>query len=473
MATARSRAATEHDHASRTRRPARSSARCRSSPPTRCARSPSAAAPPSRPGRRSASRAARACCAAPRSGCSTTSERVIDTIVSETGKTHEDALLAEIGYVASAFGFWAKNAPEYLADEKVRSANPFVLGRKLVVRYAPLGLVGVIGPWNYPLSNSFGDCIPALAAGNAVILKPSRGHAADLAADGRGDARVRPARGRLPGRDRPAARPGQALIDEVDMVMFTGSTATGKKVMERAARTLTPVSLELGGKDPMIVLADADLERAANAATYYSMQNGGQTCISVERVYVEAPVYDEFVAKVTEKVKALRQGAPGRARHASTSARSRSRSSSTSSRATSTPPREAGATVLTGGHARTRRRALLRADRARRRRPLDGVHDRGDVRPDAADHARRRRRGGGQARQRLRRTGSPRRCGRRTPRAARRSRAGSRPARSASTTRSSTTSRSSCRWAAGRPPGSARATAPAGSASTRASSRCW
>ena len=100
-------------------------------------------------------------------------QRVIDTIVSETGKTHEDALLAEIGYVGSAFGFWAKNAADYLADEKVRSANPFVLGRKLVVRYAPLGLVGVIGPWNYPLSNSFGDCIPALAAGNAVILKPS------------------------------------------------------------------------------------------------------------------------------------------------------------------------------------------------------------------------------------------------------------------------------------------------------------
>ena len=100
-------------------------------------------------------------------------DRLIATIVSETGKTHEDALLAEIGYVSNGFGFWAKQAPNYLADEKVRSANPFVLGRKLVVRYEPLGLVGVIGPWNYPLSNSFGDCIPALAAGNAVILKPS------------------------------------------------------------------------------------------------------------------------------------------------------------------------------------------------------------------------------------------------------------------------------------------------------------
>ena len=136
-------------------------------------------------------------------------ERLVETIVSETGKTHEDALLAEIGYVSNAFGFWAKNAPDYLADEKIRSANPFVLGRKLVVRYAPLGLVGVIGPWNYPLSNSFGDCIPALAAGNAVILKPSRGHAAVLAGDARGDARVRAARGRLPGRDRPRRdRPG-------------------------------------------------------------------------------------------------------------------------------------------------------------------------------------------------------------------------------------------------------------------------
>src|SRR5205814_7065433 len=103
---------------------------------------------------------------------------------------------------------------------------------------------------------------------------------------------------------------GQALIDEADMVMFTGSTETGKKVMERAASTLTPVSLELGGKDPMVVLADAELERAANAAVYYSMQNGGQTCISVERVYVEAPVYDDFVARVARKVGELRQGVP-------------------------------------------------------------------------------------------------------------------------------------------------------------------
>jgi acyl-CoA reductase-like NAD-dependent aldehyde dehydrogenase len=92
--------------------------------------------------------------------------------------------------------------------------------------------------------------------------------------------------------------------------MFTGSTRTGRKVAEAAARRLIPSSLELGGKDPMVVLADADLERAANFATYYSMQNAGQTCISIERVYVEEPIYDEFVAKVSEKVAALRVGRP-------------------------------------------------------------------------------------------------------------------------------------------------------------------
>ena len=237
-------------------------------------------------------------------------DRVIDTIVSETGKAYEDALLAEVSYAEAAFAFWAKNAEKYLAEERVKTASPFAKGRKLVVRYAPLGVVGVIGPWNYPLTNSFGDCIPALMAGNAVVLKPSE---------------VTPLTSMLMGEmlrecglpeDVYQVAPGygetaQALIDEVDFVMFTGSTATGKKVMERAARTLTPVALELGGKDPMIVCSDADIERAANAAVHYSMQNAGQTCISTERVYVEEPVYDRFVEMVAERVRGLRQGAPG------------------------------------------------------------------------------------------------------------------------------------------------------------------
>src|SRR3954471_19731392 len=217
-------------------------------------------------------------------------ERIAQTIVAESGKTYEDALLAEVSYAANAFGFWAKHAPDYLGDEKVRTSNPFVLGRKLVVRYRPVGLVGVIGPWNYPLTNSFGDCIPAMAAGNAVILKPAEATpltsllmAECMKESGlpEGIYQVAPGSG---------SEIGPVLVDLADMIMFTGSTEVGKSIMRRAADTLTPVSLELGGKDPMIVLRDADVERAANAAAYYSMQNGGQTCISIERVYVEEPV---------------------------------------------------------------------------------------------------------------------------------------------------------------------------------------
>jgi acyl-CoA reductase-like NAD-dependent aldehyde dehydrogenase len=236
-------------------------------------------------------------------------DQVVRTIVEETGKTHEDASVVELAYGAGALGFWAKHAPDYLADEKVRTSNPFVLGRKLVVRYRPVGVVGVIGPWNYPMTNSFGDAIPALAAGNAVLLKPSEVTPLTslLLAEAFRECGMPDNVLQIP---IGGAETGTALIDAVDFVMFTGSTATGKKVMARAAETLTPVALELGGKDPMIVLADADIERAANAATYYSMQNGGQTCVSVERVYVEAPIYEKFVDAVTERVKALRQGPP-------------------------------------------------------------------------------------------------------------------------------------------------------------------
>jgi acyl-CoA reductase-like NAD-dependent aldehyde dehydrogenase len=237
-------------------------------------------------------------------------DRVIQTIVDETGKAREDAQLSEVLLVADGIKFWSKKGRKYVADEKVRSSSIFTLGKKLYVRYRPYGVVGVIGPWNYPLSNSFGDCVPALFAGNSVVLKPSEvtpltsllveegmreaGAPDDvfLVATGRGET-------------------GAALVDNADMVMFTGSTRTGRKVMARAAETLTPVSLELGGKDPMIVLKDADIERAANSAVWNGYANGGQICISVERVYVEEPVYDEFVGKVVEKTRALRQGRPG------------------------------------------------------------------------------------------------------------------------------------------------------------------
>jgi acyl-CoA reductase-like NAD-dependent aldehyde dehydrogenase len=237
-------------------------------------------------------------------------DRIIEVVVSETGKTYEDAQLTDHGYAVTALGFWAKEAPSYLADERVPSwNNALAVGKKLMIRYAPVGVVGVIGPWNFPITNSFGDCIPALAAGNSVILKPSEvtplssllmeemmlecGLPAGVFQVATGDGST-----------------GAALVGNVDCIMFTGSTSTGKRVMKAAAEVLIPCYLELGGKDPMIVCADADIERAANAAAYYSMNNAGQVCISVERVYVEEPAYDEFVEKVTDNISRLRQGPP-------------------------------------------------------------------------------------------------------------------------------------------------------------------
>jgi acyl-CoA reductase-like NAD-dependent aldehyde dehydrogenase len=278
-------------------------------------------------------------------------DRIIDVVVSEAGKTHEDAQLADLGYTMSALGFWAKEAPKYLADERVPSwNNPLAAGKKLIIRYAPVGVVGVIGPWNYPIANSFGDCIPALAAGNSVILKPSEvtplssllmeemmrecGLPENVFQIATGDGST-----------------GAALIGHIDCVMFTGSSRTGKAVMKAAAEALIPCYLELGGKDPMIVCADANIDRAANAAAFYSMNNAGQVCISVERVYVEEPVYDEFVQKVTDNIRKLRQGPPAGV-------------GTVDIGAVTFPPQleivddhvrdavQKGATVLVGGHAR-------------------------------------------------------------------------------------------------------------------------
>ncbi len=237
-------------------------------------------------------------------------DRIIDVVVSESGKAHEDAQLVDLGYTASALGFWSQQAPRYLADERVPSwNNPLAAGKKLIIRYTAIGVVGVIGPWNYPIANSFGDCVPALAAGNSTILKPSELTPLSsllmeemLRECGLPEGVFQVATG--------DGSTGSALIGQVDCVMFTGSERSGRKVLEQAAKAMIPCYLELGGKDPMIVCADADLERAANAAAYYSMSNGGQVCISIERLYVEDQVYDEFVERVADNVRKLRQGSP-------------------------------------------------------------------------------------------------------------------------------------------------------------------
>jgi acyl-CoA reductase-like NAD-dependent aldehyde dehydrogenase len=237
-------------------------------------------------------------------------QRVVETIITETGKTYEDALLPEYWYGVHSLGFWAANAERYLSDDRVRlSRSPLLLGKQMRVAHRPHGVVGVIGPWNFPLLNNFGDAIPALLAGNSVVLKPASATPltsllmAEMLSECGLPEGVFPV----------LIAPGSAmstLIDEVDMMMFTGSTENGRKVLERAAKTLTPVSLELGGNDPMLVLDDASIERAARCAAQYGLSNAGQVCIGTERIYVDRSIYEQFVARLGEIAENLRVGPP-------------------------------------------------------------------------------------------------------------------------------------------------------------------
>jgi acyl-CoA reductase-like NAD-dependent aldehyde dehydrogenase len=237
-------------------------------------------------------------------------EEISDIVQAETGKVRGD-ISSELFYVSDLINFYGAKAAKFIGDEAVRPHSPLVASKKLLIRYRPHPVVGVISPWNFPLAMGLGDSIPALQAGAAAVVKPSEFTPLSMIEV------VRAWKQELGAPDvfdcvHGAGEVGSAVIDHVDCVQFTGSDRTGRKVMARAAETLTPVSLELGGKDPMIVLADADVDRAANAAAWGGMVNSGQLCISVERIYVEEPVYDEFVAKLTRQVAALRQGADGR-----------------------------------------------------------------------------------------------------------------------------------------------------------------
>jgi acyl-CoA reductase-like NAD-dependent aldehyde dehydrogenase len=237
------------------------------------------------------------------------SEEAIRLICTEAGKPRFEAVTMELAYCCDALTFYAKNARRFLRPQRI---SPHLLKTKRVtVRYQPRGVIGIIAPWNFPLVMTLGEAIPALAAGNAVIIKPSEW--TPLTAVFGGDI----LRDTFKAHGLPEdilqvvtgyGETGGALVDEVDMVGFTGSVRTGKAIAERAARRLVPVSLELGGKDPMIVLKDADLERAAAAAVWGAFMNAGQVCISVERVYVEDAIADEFTHRVVQKTRALRQG---------------------------------------------------------------------------------------------------------------------------------------------------------------------
>lgn len=232
-------------------------------------------------------------------------DSVLDLIQLESGKSRLDAL-EEVLDASRTAAHYAHAAPDLLRPQRRAGAVP-VLTRTLEVR-SPKGVVGVISPWNYPFTLAVSDAVPALLAGNGVVLKPdSRTPFAALL----GVSLLRAAG--LPGDllqvvVGPGAELGAPIIDGVDHVMFTGSTATGRLVASRCATRLVDVSAELGGKNPLIVLADADLRSAAIGAVRAAFASAGQLCIGVERIYVEQSVHRAFLERFLAVVARMRLG---------------------------------------------------------------------------------------------------------------------------------------------------------------------
>ena len=230
-------------------------------------------------------------------------DKILGALARETGKAPFD-VTGEFFSVCLDVSHYSRKAAKWLKPKKV-STFP-LLGKKGLIVYKPFGLVGVISPWNAPLTLALGDILPALYAGNAVLVKPSEITPLAIKYTVEAFNRVLP-------RDVLQCLIGEgptgaALVDQVDMIAVTGSCQTGRRVMERASQRLIPVLLELGGKDPMIVLKDADLERAANAAAWGSCFMTGQVCMSIERIYVERAVANEFKRRLKEKIQAIRTG---------------------------------------------------------------------------------------------------------------------------------------------------------------------
>ncbi|MGZ4551125.1 MAG: aldehyde dehydrogenase family protein [Blastococcus sp.] len=237
-----------------------------------------------------------------------------DLVHREGGKPHADAIL-EITLAIDHLAWAGAHAGKTLGLRKV-AAGMLAANHAAYLEYQPLGVVGVIGPWNYPVFTPMGSIAYALAAGNAVVFKPSE---------------FTPAVGAWLAAAWRAAVPdsadafqvvtgfgetGSALCRSgVNKLAFTGSAPTGRKVMAACAENLTPVLMELGGKDAMIVDDDADVSAAADAAVWGAMSNAGQTCIGIERVYATDAVYDRFVAEVTEKARTLSAGSHAEAHY--------------------------------------------------------------------------------------------------------------------------------------------------------------
>ncbi|MFD4352562.1 aldehyde dehydrogenase family protein [Nocardia sp. NPDC058518] len=237
------------------------------------------------------------------------SAEIADLMQAETAKPRVDAEVEPM-FVAEVIGYYAANAARFLAPEQPRPHSPANLSKKLAVTYHPYPVVGVITPWNYPLALPGIDAVPALLAGAAVVIKPSEATPLSALELARGWAEIGapPVLEVITGR----GATGAAVVDAVDFVQFTGSTRTGKAVGHACVDRMIPYSLELGGKDPALVLADADIDRAARGIAFGGMLNAGQMCTSIERVYVDDAVYDEFVDRLVEVVGELRMGVDDR-----------------------------------------------------------------------------------------------------------------------------------------------------------------
>jgi len=236
-------------------------------------------------------------------------DSIAEIISEDNGKTKVDAITTEVFAAAIALNYYCKKTPKFLKDKKL-SFSTFVLSfKRSKVRRVPYGVIGIFSPWNYPFNIPFAEVIMALLAGNAVILKvASETQKVGL------ELKKCIEYADLPNNlfsyiNMPGRIAGNAFFEKgIDKLCFTGSVDVGKKLMAKASETLTPITLELGGNDAMLVCEDADLERAAAGAAWAGFQNCGQSCGGVERIYVHDSVYDEFMQILKNRIESLRIG---------------------------------------------------------------------------------------------------------------------------------------------------------------------
>lgn len=240
-------------------------------------------------------------------------ERLASTVSRCTGKPLQDAIATEVLPGAGAIAHYARQAPQWLKTERPARSNLAYLNKRTEIHHVPHGLVGIISPWNYPLGIPTHEIAAALLAGNAVVFKtaPETIPVGEILAEG--IATLALPDGLFQHLVIPGSMAGERFLrggDGVDKLSFTGSVAVGRLLAERAAGRFIPVTLELGGKDAMLVAADAPLERTINGALWGSLQNTGQACAGVERIYVERPLYDRFVSRLSDSVERIRVGLP-------------------------------------------------------------------------------------------------------------------------------------------------------------------